>query len=72
MEDYQQRMIEEYEQLKDRRNKLERMLNKNIAGTLGFEFNTPIKVLEGQLEIMNNYLSCLKIRAEFEEIELEY
>lgn len=72
MKGYKKRFIKEHNELRDRANKLERMLNKYYADKLDFEFDTPVYLLQNQLETMRKYLSDLRIRAEYEGIELEY
>ena len=72
MQAYKKRMIEEYNQLKTRRNKLEKIINQIEAGTCSFYPNSPRYMLIQQLEHMNGYLGVLKLRAEYEGIELEY
>lgn len=72
MKAYKKRMIEEYKQLKERTHKLEKIINKYDASKLDFELSTPIYVLQDQLGLMRNYMDILKLRAEFEDIDLEY
>ena len=71
MEAYKERMIEEYKQLKDRYTKLHRLLVKYDAGTLNFNLNCPVPLLREQKKHMGNYLYCLEVRAEIEEVPLE-
>lgn len=68
--DYKERMKKEYWQVKDRYNKLHKMLVKYDAGTLDFTPTCPITLLREQKAAMGNYLNCLEIRAEFEGIRL--
>lgn len=70
-ENYKDRFVAEYLQLKDRYNKLHKMLVKWEAKTLHFEPSCPFEVLEKQASLMGQYLKQLEIRAEIEEIELE-
>lgn len=67
---YVNRMIAEYHELKDKYNKLHRMLVKHEAGTLDFEPNCPIELLEHQANVMGEYLHILEVRAEIENVEL--
>ena len=69
--DYKERFKAEYLQTKIRYEKLNNMLIKYEAGTLGFEPTCPKKILEDQLYYMNEYLRTLRIRAEIENINLE-
>lgn len=70
-EDYKDRFKAEYLQTKIRYEKLNNMLIKYEAGTLGFEPICPKEILEDQLYYMNEYLRTLRIRAEIENINLE-
>lgn len=67
---YVNRMIAEYHELKDKYNKLHRMLVKHEAGTLDFEPTCPIELLEHQTNVMGEYLHILEVRAEIENVEL--
>ena len=67
---YVSRMIAEYHELKDKYNKLHRMLVKHEAGTLDFEPTCPIELLEHQANVMGEYLHTLEVRAEIEKVEL--
>lgn len=71
MEDYKQRMIEEYQQTKARYQKLHKMLVKNDAGTIDFTPTCPIGWLREQAEIMWRYLYILEVRAEIEGVDLD-
>ncbi len=67
---YVNRMINEYHELKDKYNKLHRMLVKHEAGTLDFEPTCPIELLEHQANVMGEYLHILEVRAEIENVKL--
>ena len=69
-DNYKDRFVAEYLQLKDRYNKLHKMLVKWEAKTLSFEPTCPIEVLEKQASLMGQYLKQLEIRAEIEDIDL--
>ena len=71
MEDYKQRMVKEYTELKERYTKLHRMLVKHDAGKLEFTLNCPIDLLRQQESIMEEYLYTLEVRASIEGIELD-
>ena len=71
MEDYKQRMIEEYQQTKARYQKLHKMLVKYDAGTLDFTPTCPTGLLRDQQSTMGHYLNILEIRAEMEDIDLD-
>lgn len=68
--DYIERFKLEYKELKDKYNKLHRMIIKYEAGTLEFTPTTPIHLLEEQAKFMGNYLRVLEIRAEIEKVDL--
>lgn len=68
--DYKERMKKEYWQLKDRYNKLHKMVTKYEAGTLDFEPTCSLELLTKQKAAMGNYLHCLEVRAEIEGVEL--
>ena len=69
-DDYKERFIAEYMQLKIRYNNLHKMLVQYDAGTLAFEPTSPILVLKNQKSFMGQYLNQLEIRAEIEGIVL--
>lgn len=68
---YKRRLKIEYRQLKRRYERLHKMINKYEAGTLEFELNCPIDLLKRQKKNMGEYLNCLEIRAEIENVTLE-
>lgn len=70
MEAYKKRMLKEYFELKERTEKLGRLLDKHLYGELDFELNCPVALLESQYYTMQAYLSILAQRAEIEGIEL--
>lgn len=71
-DDYKERFIAEYYQTKIRYDKLHKMLVRYEAQKLNFEPSSPIYLLEEQVEHMGNYLRVLEIRAEIENIDLEW
>lgn len=68
--DYKERFKAEYLQTKIRHDKLDEMLIKYNAGTLGFTPSCDISLLDDQLWYMERYLRILQIRAEIEDIDL--
>lgn len=72
MEAYKERFVKEYNELKERYDKLDKMTVKYEAGTLDFEPNCSLELLKEQKMYMGNYLRILKIRAEIEMIPLEW
>lgn len=71
MENYKQRMIEEYKQLAERLVKLGRLVEKHQSGTLDFKPACPIELLEDQYCAMRLYLNILAQRAIIEGIDLD-
>lgn len=70
MEDYKQRMINEYQELKERYEKLHSMIVKYEAGTLDFKPDCSIELLKKQAHAMGEYLYILEVRAQIENINL--
>ena len=70
MEAYKQRMVNEYNELKERTDKLGFMLVKESRGGLDFELSSPVSLLKAQYNAMQAYLNILKVRAEIDGIEL--
>ena len=68
--DYKERFKAEYYQLKLRYDSLHKMLVKYHAKTLDFTPSCDISLLTEQKRYMGEYLRCLEIRAEVENIEL--
>lgn len=71
MKSYQKRFVEEYRQLTQRLSKLDKMLKKYAQGTLGFEPDSPIRLLQEQRRVMSEYVDILEARAKFEGIDLD-
>ncbi len=69
-EDYKYRFKAEYYQVKIRTQKLNDMLVKYDAGTLGFNPECSLRLLKDQLSIMRDYMYALEVRAEIEGIDL--
>lgn len=70
VEDYKVRFKKEYNELKDKYDKLDAMTVKYEAGTLNFTPSCSLELLLEQKKHMGNYIRVLKIRAEIEKIEL--
>ena len=68
--DYKERMRNEYIELKDKYDKLHRMLVKYDAGKLDFTLNCPIELLREQAATMGKYQYILETRALIEGVEL--
>lgn len=68
--DYEQRMVDEYWQTKERYDNLRRMIIKYEAGTLDFKPKCTVGLLRDQLDTMRHYLEVLEIRAEIEDVNL--
>lgn len=69
-DDYKERFKAEYQQTKIRYDKLDTMTVKYEAGTLPFTPTCSLELLKEQKKYMGNYIRCLKIRAEIEDIQL--
>ena len=67
-ETWQDRFKKEYAELKDRYNKLHKMIVKYEAGTLEFKPNCSLELLKRQASLMGQYLYVLEMRAEIEKI----
>ena len=67
---YKQRFINEYVELKDKYIKLHKMLVKYDAGKLEFTPTCPIDMLRKQKSLMGQYLNVLEVRAIIEDVEL--
>ena len=68
--DFKERFIAEYYQLKIRRSGLKNMLDKWKNGVLEFEPKCPFHLLHKQLLAMDEYLAVLEERAKIEGIDL--
>lgn len=71
MESYKERMKVEYQQLKERHEKLHLMIVKCEAGMLDFKPTCPIGLLREQESVMARYLYILEVRAQMEEIDIQ-
>jgi hypothetical protein len=69
-DDYKDRFVAEYKQLKMRTNKLATMIKKYENDELNFEPKCSLTLLKSQLAAMKVYLITLRERAEIEKIEL--
>ena len=67
---YKRRLRIEYKQVKKRYERLKKMLTKYEANTLEFELNCPLGLLNEQRKAMSEYLHCLEVRAEIENVTL--
>ena len=68
--DYRQRFIAEYMQVKIRLEKLKITVNAFEKGILSFQPICPIAILHEQIKAMESYLAVLKKRAQVEKISL--
>lgn len=69
-ENWQDRFIAEYLQVKIRYQSLHNMLVKYKAGTLDFTPSCSYEILAEQAGYMGKYLNCLEVRAEIEGVKL--
>lgn len=70
-EDYKERFIAEYHQLKIRYKKLDNVLVRYKSGTLDFTPSCPIEILDEQRTVMAEYLAVLEVRASLEGVGLK-
>ena len=68
--DYKDRFKGEYFQVKERYERLRKMVVRYQAGTLSFEPKCDLELLKSQLSAMRVYLYVLEVRAQIEGIEL--
>lgn len=68
--DFKERFKAEYYQTKYRYLKLHKLIVKIDADTSEFTPSCPIDLLKKQKAAMGEYLYCLEVRAEIENIEL--
>lgn len=69
-DNYKERFIAEYSQVKIRYEKLLSMIDKWEKGELSFTPTCPKEVYDIQLKAMKEYLDILVIRAKIENIDL--
>ena len=69
-DDYSERFIAEYLQLRIRKERLESFIVKYKCGELSFTPDCSIATLEAQLGIMTGYMNILENRARIEKINL--
>ena len=76
MESYKERMIIEYNQLKERYIKLKNFCNKieaaQIKGTLEPVHDCPLAMLREQQNVMGKYLHLLELRSHIENVDLNH
>lgn len=69
-DDYKDRFVAEYWQLRHRYESLAKMIEKYHLGKLDFEPDCSIELLQHQSDSMHSYLVCLETRAKIEKIKL--
>ena len=69
-DDYKERFKGEYYQVKERYERLRKMVVRYQAGTLNFEPKCDLELLKSQLSAMRDYIYILEIRAQIEGVEL--
>lgn len=69
MKPHQERLLKEYRDLQDKVDKLHFMNIKYEAGTLDFEPDCPLYLLQRQESIMREYLSILATRMIIEGVK---
>ena len=69
-DDYKERFKGEYYQVKERYERLKKMVVRYQAGTLNFEPKCDLELLKSQLSAMRDYIYILEVRAQIEGVEL--
>lgn len=69
-DDWKERFKAEYQQVKIRAEKLERMIYMYDEGTLPFQPKAPMILLRDQKDAMRDYMLQLELRAKHEEVDL--
>ena len=69
--DYKERAIGEYWFVKDKYEKLHKMIIKREAGKIDFTPNCPMEQWKAQAAAMGAYLYQLEIKAAYEDIDLD-
>lgn len=72
MEDYKQRLVEEYQYVMNKAVRLGNIIAKASKGTLDFELSCPLELLQRQLGFMHGYIGTLEERAEIEGVTLSF
>lgn len=70
-DDYKGRFKAEYQQVKIRKAKLNKVIDGYYKNTLSFKLDTPIELLHKQYDLMSDYLFILGVRAKIEGINLD-
>lgn len=70
-DDYKERFIAEYMQIKNRYEGLSRMIENWDNGTLSFVPTCPRETYNFQLRAMKDYMDILVVRAKIEDIKIE-
>jgi len=70
-DDYKERFIAEYNQVKIRLRKLEDIISLHCKKELNFTLSTPIDMLVRQKLFMFRYMKILEERARYEDINLD-
>lgn len=70
-DDYKERFVAEYWQLKNRYDRLHEMVVKYEADVLEFRPDCPLGLLKNQEWSMSHYLHALEVRAQIEKIPLD-
>ena len=69
-DDYKERFKGEYYQVKERYERLRKMVVRYQAETLNFEPKCDLELLKSQLSAMRDYIYILEVRAQIEGVEL--
>lgn len=71
MKPYQERFLNEYVELYDKRNKLSNIIEKAMNKELNFTLSCPLELLQSQCAVMDAYLCILKQRVKYEYLQTE-
>lgn len=69
MEEYKKRLLIEFNELKERIEKLDAMIKAYYSNELDFEPTCPIWLLHDQLQAMKSYMNILTLRYQIEGLE---
>lgn len=69
-DDYKERFVGEYQLVKDKYDKLHKMIIEREAGVLSFEPTCTLDIWKAQASAMGQYLYWLEVRAVLEDITL--
>lgn len=66
MDDYRERLMEEYTQVSERLAKLGNTIDQALEGTLPYQLHCPVEIMMTQYFAMQTYCSVLEMRIKIE------